>query len=168
MTSFPLGQRGFRTAVERIQFRAPLDSIASSSILARLSQNVHGRPPSVLRALAFVQHAGDKLGGPGQDSAMAERIPLLARHANLLRGQVGRSEVRRVGLEQDAESGWRIGRAVGAESAHDFGGVFVRGVRDDARDADEGVGEVREDRVCEVGRVGEAANGGERQSTIQI
>ena len=140
-----------------LQFRAALSSIASSSILARLSQDVHGRPPSVLRALAFVQHAGDKLGGPGQDPAVAERVPLLARHADLLRGEVGRSKVRRVGLEQDAESRRRIGRGVGAESAYDFGGVFVRGVRDDAGDADEGIGEVREDRVCEVGRVGKAA-----------
>jgi hypothetical protein len=144
-----------------LQFRAALDSIASSSVFARLSQDVHGRPSSVVQALAFVQHAGDKLGGPGQNTTVAERIPLLARHADLLRREVGRSEVRRVGLEQDAQSRWRIGRTAGAESAHDFGGVFVRGVRDDAGDADEGVGEVREDRVCEVGRVGEAASEGE-------
>jgi hypothetical protein len=87
---------------------------------------------------------------------VAEGVALLGGHADLLRGEIGGGEVRRVGLEEDAEAGGRVGGAGLAESSDNFSRVDVRGIRDDARYADVEVWEVREESVGKFRRIGEA------------
>lgn len=87
---------------------------------------------------------------------MTEGIALLGCHADLLRREIGGSEVRCVRLEEDAEAGGRVGRTALAEASDYFGAIDVRSVGDDAGDADEEVWEVFEESVGEFGCIGEA------------
>lgn len=83
---------------------------------------------------------------------MRERNLLPTLHAQLAGRREGRrNHIRRVRLEYDPEGAREeVGRGGGRrgvdgdEVSHDLRRVEVRGVRDDASDADEEVGEVRQ------------------------